>query len=66
MERCRACGSVVDELHRIPPDVLTRAVIRAIDDDSPVVRLELCADCLEDLAAGEDLPDPTGSGAGPW
>lgn len=50
---CPRCSEDVDELHFVPPDLLTRDIIEEVEssdqDLTDDAGLEVCADCISDL-----------------
>lgn len=50
MGSCPGCGTVADRLHPVPPDVITGELLAAFDAVETPTDLELCGECVTDLA----------------
>ncbi len=49
MEQCPRCGVGVDELHPLPPEIITKEVIVGISNDDRLPELAACRDCIVEL-----------------
>lgn len=56
MPACPACNRSVDELHLLPPEVITTDLVEAVEGAENPTDIEMCADCLESLMSGHPLP----------
>lgn len=51
MVNCPRCGSGVDHLHPVPPEVITKELVAVVGDDEGPIDLESCRDCVGELMA---------------
>lgn len=53
MGTCPWCGEPVDELHPVPPEVVTRGLVAEVGDVDRIASLEGCAECISAFMEGE-------------
>lgn len=46
MEPCPVCDRAVDELHSLPPEVITKDLVRSFEGLASPADLQACAVCL--------------------
>lgn len=56
MPVCQVCKRRVDELHELPPAVITSDLVQTYEGGEHPTDIETCSDCLEGLMAGKPLP----------
>lgn len=56
MPVCPACNRPADELHQLPPEVITTDLVAAVEGAESPTDISTCVDCLESLMSGQPLP----------
>ena len=56
MERCPWCRERVEQLHPVPPEVVTRGLVDAAGGAEMADSLVGCTSCIESLMDGKDIP----------
>lgn len=56
MPVCPACNRRVDELHMLPPEVITADLVQTVEGVEGPTDIETCSRCLDSLMAGRPLP----------
>lgn len=58
MDRCLWCRERVEQLHPVPPEVVTRGLVDAAGGAEVADNLEGCTACIASLMDGDDPPRP--------
>lgn len=61
MAGCPLCGEVDGQRYPIPPEVISREMLDALNDIESLADLMLCAECIQRLMKGESTSDIIGT-----
>lgn len=55
MVSCPCCERRVDRLYALPPAVITRELVQAVDGDETPLDIKTCENCRNELLAGQSV-----------
>lgn len=55
MESCPGCEREVEEVHPLPPEVITKELIAILEGSGSPAELDTCVDCLDELMRADTI-----------